>query len=144
MADEKHTENFPTKPSSLKNGIVTDVSTSEAFVLYRESDNDITAEETRALRWKLDLRLMPLLCLTYALQSIDKNTLSYAAVFGVREELDLKGTQYSWIGAIFYLGYMVWEFPTNMLLQRLPINHFMSATVSSRHSPLPCQCNNLI
>ncbi|KAL4782174.1 major facilitator superfamily domain-containing protein [Aspergillus varians] len=81
------------------------------------------------LRWKLDLRLLPLLCLTYALQSIDKTTLGYAAVFGLQDDLNLKGSEYSWLGAIFYLGYLVWEFPTNILLQKLPINHFMSATV---------------
>ncbi|KAL3476051.1 major facilitator superfamily transporter [Aspergillus californicus] len=91
-----------------------------------ETANDETISR---LLWKLDLRLLPLLCLTYALQSIDKTTLSYAAVFGLEQDLHLKGTEYSWLGAIFYLGYLVWEFPTNMLLQKLPINHFMSGTV---------------
>lgn len=121
----------PSKPGSLKDGVINDISTSEALNLYRVGNEDeISEDEARALRWKLDLRLMPLLCLTYALQSIDKNTLSYAAVFGLREDLDLKGTEYSWTGAIFYLGYMIWEFPTNLMLQRLPINRFMSGTVS--------------
>ncbi|KAH8714652.1 major facilitator superfamily transporter [Ilyonectria robusta] len=120
----------PSKPGSLKDGVFNDISTSEALNLYRVGDDEeISEEEARALRWKLDLRLMPLLCLTYALQSIDKNTLSYAAVFGLREDLGLKGTEYSWTGAIFYLGYMIWEFPTNLMLQRLPINRFMSGTV---------------
>ncbi|KAL4865296.1 major facilitator superfamily domain-containing protein [Aspergillus spectabilis] len=86
-------------------------------------------ESLSRLRWKLDLRLLPLLCLTYALQSIDKTTLGYAAVFGLEESLDLKGAEYSWLGAIFYLGYLVWEFPTNVMLQKFPINHFMSGTV---------------
>ncbi|KAL3463618.1 major facilitator superfamily domain-containing protein [Aspergillus heterothallicus] len=81
------------------------------------------------LRWKLDMRLLPLLCLTYALQSIDKTTLSYAAVFGLEEDLHLKGTEFSWLGAIFYLGYLVWEFPTSIFLQKLPINYFMAGTV---------------
>lgn len=90
----------------------------------------IDPEETRALRWKIDLRLIPLLCGTYALQSIDKTTLSYAAVFDLRENLGLRGTEFSWLGALFYLGYLAWEFPTNVLLQRFPINIFMSSTVS--------------
>jgi hypothetical protein len=87
------------------------------------------------LLWKLDMRLLPLLCLTYALQSIDKTTLSYAAVFGLEEDLHLKGTEFSWLGALFYLGYLVWEFPTNVFLQKLPINYFMAGTVSP---PTPC------
>lgn len=85
----------------------------------------------RRLRWKIDLRLLPLLCITYALQSIDKTTLGYAAVFNLETDLDLRGTEYSWLGAIFYLGYLAWEFPTNMMLQKLPINYFVAATVSN-------------
>ncbi|KAL4946053.1 major facilitator superfamily domain-containing protein [Aspergillus oleicola] len=91
-----------------------------------ESTDDATHSR---LLWKLDLRLMPLLCITYALQSIDKTTLSYAAVFGLEEDLNLKGSEYSWLGAIFYLGYLVWEFPTNVLLQKVPVGVFMSGTV---------------
>lgn len=132
MAQEKGANHPPHfESSSLKDVIISDVSTFEALELNREAlHSELTAEEARALRWKIDLRLMPLLCITYALQAIDKNTLSYAAVFGIREETNLQGTDYSWISAIFYLGYLVAEFPSNLLLQRLPINRVMSATVS--------------
>lgn len=68
-------------------------------------------------------------CITYMLQSIDKTTLGYAALFGVRDETHLTGPEYSWLGSLFYLGYLAWEFPTGMLLQRLPIAKFMSVTV---------------
>lgn len=103
----------------------------KALELLHEGElEDIELETANKLRWKLDLRLLPLLCLTYALQSIDKTTLGYAAVFGLEDDLKLHGTEYSWLGAIFYLGYLVWEFPTNVMLQKLPINHFMSGTVS--------------
>lgn len=43
-------------------------------------------------------------CITYMLQSIDKTTLGYAAVFGVRDDANLNGTEYSWLGSLFYLG----------------------------------------
>ncbi|KAK2006703.1 major facilitator superfamily transporter [Colletotrichum eremochloae] len=98
----------------------------------------IDPEESAALLRRLDLRLMPLLCITYALQSIDRTTLSYAAVFGVREDLGLTGSEYSWAGALLYLGYLFWEFPTNVLLQKLPINLFMSATVVMWGAVLMC------
>ncbi|KAJ4264216.1 hypothetical protein NW762_005410 [Fusarium torreyae] len=126
------------KPSeSIRTGTINDASTAEALTLYRDAV-DTSPELDRALRWKLDLRLMTLLCFTYALQSIDKNTISYAAVFGLREDIDLKGTEFSWTGAIFYLGYLIWEFPTSMFLQRLPINYFMSATVIAWGAVLMC------
>jgi MFS family permease len=68
-------------------------------------------------------------CITYMLQSIDKTTLSYAAVFNLREETHLVGTEYSWLGSLFYLGYLFWEYPTSLMLQRFPVAKFMSATV---------------
>lgn len=89
----------------------------------------------RKLLWKIDLRLIPLVCITYALQSIDKTTLNYAAVFGLREDLGLTGVQYSWCGAIFYLGYLIWEYPTGLLLQKFPVNHLLSVTVSWTKPP---------
>lgn len=129
MASEKYPEDLK-HTQSIQDGTINDVSTAEALTLCRDADEIETSPElARALRWKLDLRLMPLLCFTYALQSIDKNTISYAAVFGLREDLNLKGNEFSWTGAIFYLGYLVWEFPTSIFLQRFPINYFMSGTV---------------
>ncbi|KAF4977267.1 hypothetical protein FZEAL_6155 [Fusarium zealandicum] len=89
----------------------------------------IDPSESPSLLRKLDLRLLPILYITYALQSIDRTTLNYAAVFGIQDDIGLSGTEFSWAGALLYLGYLVWEFPTNILLQKLPINHVMSATV---------------
>ncbi|XEU97681.1 hypothetical protein FSHL1_002967 [Fusarium sambucinum] len=129
MSTEKYPEDLK-HTSSIQDGTINDVSTAEALTLcHNAEDIETSPELARALRWKLDLRLMPLLCFTYALQSIDKNTISYAAVFGLREDIGLKGNEFSWTGAIFYLGYLVWEFPTSMFLQRFPINYFMSGTV---------------
>ncbi|KEQ64089.1 allantoate permease [Aureobasidium melanogenum CBS 110374] len=68
-------------------------------------------------------------CITYALQSIDKTTLSYAAVFGLADETHLSGSEYPWLGAIFYLGYMFWEWPTSYLLQRYPLAKFLGVSV---------------
>ncbi|KAF5022861.1 hypothetical protein F66182_5094 [Fusarium sp. NRRL 66182] len=132
MAQEKDSAH------DFKTANIDDASTAEALNLYHEVDGQVSDEDARALRWKIDLWLMPLLCFTYTLQAIDKNTISYAAVFGLREELGLKSTEFSWASAIFYLGYMAWEFPTSMLLQRLPINYFMSATVIAWGAVLMC------
>lgn len=140
MSTEKYPEDLK-HTSSIQDGTINDVSTAEALTLCQNAEDiEESPELARALRWKLDLRLMPLLCFTYALQSIDKNTLSYAAVFGLREDIGMKGNEFSWTGAIFYLGYLVWEFPTSMFLQRFPINYFMSGTVSPIVSTRVCSC----
>ncbi|PVI01646.1 allantoate permease [Periconia macrospinosa] len=107
-------------------------------ILHAVDDQRINQDARKRLVRKLDLRLMPLLCITYALQSIDRTTLSYAAVFGIRENLHLTSTEFSWAGALLYVGYLFWEFPTNVMLQKFPIGYFLASTVLLWGAVLMC------
>jgi len=78
------------------------------------------AEERRLVR-KIDFRILPYLAVCYCFFYIDKTTLSYAAIFGIEDDLKLHGTQYNWLSSLFYFGFLVWALPTNFLLQRLPV-----------------------
>lgn len=70
-----------------------------------------TAAEEDALVRQIDWKIMPVLCVTYALQWYDKAMLSQAALFGLIEDLGLgDGGRYSLSAAIFYLGFMAGEF----------------------------------
>ncbi len=40
---------------------------------------------------------------------------------GFREYFGMVGNMYSWCGTAFYLGYLFFEFPSNMLIQRFPL-----------------------
>ncbi|KAJ9137063.1 Major facilitator superfamily transporter [Pleurostoma richardsiae] len=115
--------------ADIMDGSINEAPAKAIQFLHEIEAEPMDPETADKLRRKIDMRLLPVLCLTYALQSIDKTTLGYAAVFGVQSDLNLTGNEYSWTGAIFYLGYLFWEFPTNVLLQKLPINYFMAATV---------------
>lgn len=44
--------------------------------------------------------------------------MSYAALWGMREDAHLVGSQYSWLTTMFYIGYLVSEFPVNILFQK--------------------------
>ncbi|KAB2576883.1 Major facilitator superfamily [Lasiodiplodia theobromae] len=77
-------------------------------------------EETRKkLLRKIDWTITPLLAGTYFLQFLDKNTLSYTSVMGMREDTGLKGQQYSHVSMLFYIGFLATEFPTQYLAQRV-------------------------
>lgn len=78
-------------------------------------------ERDKRLLRKIDFYLLPLVCFLYACQFMDKTTNSYAAVMGLKTDLNMKGDMYSWTGTAFYLGYLVFEFPANALLQRFPL-----------------------
>ncbi|CAG8972763.1 hypothetical protein HYALB_00006855 [Hymenoscyphus albidus] len=95
----------------------------EALKAFEGHDEPIvmTPEMEKALLRKIDLNLMPMLCVVYGLNYLDKTTLSYASVMGLQKSIHLKGDNYQWLGSMFYIGYLFWEYPTNRLLQRLPL-----------------------
>lgn len=62
-------------------------------------------------------------------RQIDKTTLSYAAIFGIEDDLGLSGSEYSWLSSVFYFGFLVWSFPTNLLMQRFPIGKYLGINI---------------
>lgn len=77
-----------------------------------------------------------------------ETTLSYASIMGLQDDLKLKGDNYQWLGSMFYFGnnptsytrildvsltkskgYIGWEFPTNWIMQRLPLAKYTSFNV---------------
>jgi ACS family allantoate permease-like MFS transporter len=77
----------------------------------------------------IDWHLMPLLCLIYGLNYLDKTTLSYASIMGIKTDINLVGDGYQWLSSMFYFGYLAWEYPTNRLLQRLPLAKYSAFCV---------------
>ena len=53
---------------------------------------------------KIDFTIAPLLACVYFLQFLDKTTLSYTAVMGIRTDTHLKGQDYSNLSMLFYIG----------------------------------------
>lgn len=61
-------------------------------------------KQLRKLVRKIDLTIAPLLAAVYFLQFLDKTTLAYTAVMGIREDTHLKGQEYSHLSMLFYIG----------------------------------------
>ncbi|EGV60181.1 Allantoate permease [Yamadazyma tenuis] len=81
----------------------------------------MTRERERQLVHKIDLYMLPLMCMVYCFQFMDKLSNSFASILGLRTDLHMVGQEYSWTGSAFYLGYMVFELPASMLLHRFPV-----------------------
>jgi ACS family allantoate permease-like MFS transporter len=60
---------------------------------------------------KIDFTIAPLLACVYFLQFLDKTTLSYTAVMGIRVDTHLVGQDYSNLSMLFYVG-MDFSVPT--------------------------------
>ncbi|KAF8264096.1 MFS general substrate transporter [Lactarius quietus] len=72
-------------------------------------------EESLRIRRKIDIHIMPLMC--SEIQFMDKTTLANSAILGIQ------------LGTIFYLSYLVFEFPQNLALQRFPVGKWMSLNI---------------
>lgn len=82
---------------------------------------ELTPEIDRKLVRKIDMFLLPLMSLLYCFQFLDKLSNSYASIMGLREDLNMTGDKYSWTGSAFYIGYLFFEFPASLALQKFPL-----------------------
>ncbi|PBK61772.1 MFS general substrate transporter [Armillaria solidipes] len=92
--------------------------TFDDILLAGATSTEYTPKQYKKLKFKADCYLLPLMWLCYGLQSADKAALGNMALFGLREDTGLVGQQYSWLTTVFYLTYMCFEFPSNIILQR--------------------------
>ncbi|KAL4900126.1 hypothetical protein BDW74DRAFT_188671 [Aspergillus multicolor] len=74
----------------------------------------------RQLLMKIDLRLLPMLCFMYMITFLDRVNIGNAATLGLKEDLDIvSGTKYNAALMIFFIPYIIFEIPSNILLRRL-------------------------
>lgn len=91
----------------------------EGYDLFDEATQQAVSEEdSRAVCRKLDRHLLPLMCIMYGLNYVDKVAMGWAVLFNFRQDLNLVSTQYSWASSMFYFGYLAAQYPANYALQR--------------------------
>ncbi|CAE6455751.1 unnamed protein product [Rhizoctonia solani] len=81
----------------------------------------------------------------YWVQFMDKTTLGNSAILGIRTDTHLDANQSqtksaqnappescfsNWLGTIFYIAYLVFEYPQNLALQRFPVGKWMSINIT--------------
>ncbi|EAT87238.1 hypothetical protein SNOG_04847 [Parastagonospora nodorum SN15] len=98
----------------------------DAYEAYKNNrDIEVDPAEAKKTLRKIDKRIVPILFFIYLLQYLDKNGINYASAYGFIEGTNLGKNGYSWLGSIFYFGYLVGQYPAGYLLQRLPIAKFL-------------------
>ncbi|KAJ3490285.1 hypothetical protein NLI96_g1532 [Meripilus lineatus] len=65
----------------------------------------LQVNERRALA-KIDFRVVPVLCILYLLAFLDRVNIANAALFGLKEDLKLGGTEYNTALVIFFVPYV--------------------------------------
>lgn len=91
------------------------------FLSEHPEHANYTEKEAKKVLVKIDWLLMPIMTIVITLAAADKIIISNAAVYGMITDAKLVNSEYSWLGSIFYFGYLVMEFPANYLLQKFPV-----------------------
>jgi hypothetical protein len=107
----------------------------DTYEAYKQGLNDEVspAEAKRVLR-KTDLRILPIILVTYGLQYLDKQGINFGSVFGLLKGNHLVGQDYSWTSSIFYFGYLVAQYPAGYAMQRLPLGKFLASVTLGQSS----------
>ncbi|KAG2412225.1 hypothetical protein HFD88_009782 [Aspergillus terreus] len=99
------------------------------FLANTDQDRSFTLEEEKAVLRQIDRRLLPLLLGAYFFQQLDKSSLSYVSIFGIVEDANLHGQQYSWLGSILYLAQLVMQPVAAFLLVKAPTGKLIGSAV---------------
>ncbi|KAL4957770.1 Peroxin-3-domain-containing protein [Aspergillus filifer] len=95
----------------------------EAFAAVSPVFNDLpllTKTTERKLMAKVDWHVVPCLCIMYLLAFLDRVNISNASVLGMEADLGIENsTKYNTALTIFFVPYIVFEIPSNILLKKL-------------------------
>ncbi|KAL6238469.1 hypothetical protein BDW75DRAFT_227903 [Aspergillus navahoensis] len=99
------------------------------FLATTTVDRTFTPEEEKAVLRRIDLRVLPLLLGAYFFQQLDKSSLSYVSIFGLVEDANLVGQQYSWLGSILYIAQLVMQPLAALVLVKLPTGKVIASAI---------------
>lgn len=103
-----------------------DIDRAALFLEQTELLAPLSAKAEKRLKTKIDLILLPMLFLTATLGAVDKVALSTAAIYGLVDDNNLYGQQYSWLGSILSLGALVGMLPSSALLHKFNSAKYLS------------------
>ncbi|KIM90714.1 hypothetical protein PILCRDRAFT_143473 [Piloderma croceum F 1598] len=90
-----------------------------------ERKEQFSEEYNLRLRKKLDRVIPPLCAAVYFTQFLDKTSLNYASIMG----LPIVGQKYNLVSLAFYLGFLVFEFPTLYISQKFRLAKYLGVNI---------------
>ncbi|KAM3442332.1 hypothetical protein NHJ13734_002440 [Beauveria thailandica] len=108
---------------------VGNVITIENLKVVADTDTHLSPDEDRRILRKLDLCLLPIMAISYFFQYLDKSALGSTAILGLRHDLGLSGSDYSWSSSIYYFGYIVASYPAGVVMIRWRVGKAITASI---------------
>lgn len=99
------------------------------FAQFASKSEEWRVETDKKLVRKIDLHLMPFLILMYLLNFLDRANLAQARQGSLEKDLGMKGTDFNLATSIFFVGYLLMQLPSNILLTRVRPSIYLPAAV---------------
>lgn len=93
------------------------ISHEEAIQLGALTPQELETE--KKLKRKIDTLIMPMVVLVYLMNYIDRNNYAAARLQGLEEDLNLNQSQYQTGLSILFVGYIIAQVPSNLVLNHL-------------------------
>ncbi|MEV0281210.1 MFS transporter [Streptomyces sp. NPDC050610] len=79
---------------------------------------------------RMTRRIVPLLVVAYAVSHLDRINISFAK-FGLEQTYGMSGSQYGFAAGIFFVGYVLAEIPSNLILAKVGARFWISRIMVS-------------
>lgn len=89
-----------------------------------------SAIEKRVIR-KISIRLLPFLVLMYFINYLDRSNIGFAAPHGLAADLGLTASAFGLAAGLFYVGYVLFEVPSNLALHRYGARRWLARIMVS-------------
>jgi len=106
--------------------------------------SSFSPEEDKAIRRKVDWRFLWLIGLMYIIKNIDYTNAASVKVLQVGKpsnilnQLHMTSDQYNWVQSIYFISYIVFEVPSNLLLKKMTPRNWQFRIVFSWGVVLAC------
>ncbi|KAI9276867.1 major facilitator superfamily domain-containing protein [Phascolomyces articulosus] len=115
-----------------------DSSSDQEGDVIQQDYEPLTDKEYRRLRWKLDLRIVPFCGLLYLCSFLDRSNIGNAKIAGITSHLNISDDQFNVALSIFFVGYVIFEIPSNLMLKKVGPNIWLPLVMVSFGIVMAC------
>ncbi|KAK2611988.1 hypothetical protein QQS21_001953 [Conoideocrella luteorostrata] len=101
----------------------------EFFLRFANKDAEWIATNDKKLVRRIDLHLLPFLIVMYLLNFLDRSNLAQARQGSLEKDLGMKGTDFNLATSIFFVGYLLMQLPSNIIITRVRPSMYLASAV---------------
>ncbi|KAJ5577535.1 uncharacterized protein N7459_006499 [Penicillium hispanicum] len=131
QGDTSHVERVLSPPDDLQKEDMDFSRVDKEIQIYASRGRVEVDEQTnKRLKRMIDRRVLVVMICTYFLQALDKGTMSFSSIMGIKTDAHLQdGQKYSWLTTCIYIAVLVVEYPTNWIIQRVPVAKYLGINI---------------